>query len=1250
MKVCKKLLHVLLRLSLLSCVSSQNLDLSSLSLWGKMADFTRECSYWQLSPDLPIPALEELSVCLHLQQHVSTPTWTAFMYRHPDGMQAELGLAGQDGLVYTWLFGKKWSTPVHLPIGHWHYICVTWSGTSHPPTLYINGSRVNYTTDDVEFPPSPLGYRLARNGTLTLGVSHYLIQGEMHVKNKTKLNGRVSLFRMWGEAHTAEQVALLNCTEGDIIRWDSVYWLTQSSLPIPDSHLHCEWSLYEVKFTMIISCIDGNSTDAYKTRDLADQWLRLILPSHKYHLYRVSVQVSTWPFFSNDNGETNMERDEPKSLAKSSSNWFDCLVHLNVIPSSDVSNVQKNVSQLLNNKPLNTSSLTLTAISNSIQVNSVEQFPPATVSPFISTTTDFMVTTVGPTSDIFFEVNINVTLTESSDDPGFTIYTWLSCIFIPPDMSLLTYKFMEKSYSVQHPSPLSNKIDSVWPAMLEMPRYGCLFQVQVTTSSTQEETKNTIQTLLEKKYTNGAINIELKSEDIHIRHILLESCPETRHQTRKGLFVWPVTMALQTANLSCQGNPNKTATRHCQLGFPISWNPPDMQQCVFVVLTIPDLEDIEVTSENAMDVLEIIESLLQDHPDLNSTELDTVLNKLKQIVFVSWMTPPLGKAILNIISDILESKSYLELVTNQILNITEMIGDKMFCFDQSNYTLVSSGIAVTSVIVDPNQFQRLTFGVSFASESLNPEIYLNKDPSEGTVAFVTLPSPLKYRFPQHNGSQPRVQFQFYGIKTLFMNNPNGTVLNTYVVSASVTNASGPIKDLEKDVEVTLYHRLSNPLGKDVHCVYWDFNQNEGEGGWNGRGCRMHTTSADYTTCLCDHLTHFGVLLDISRNPIDIPNEEILTLITYLGCGVSSLFLGITVLTYAAFEKLRRDYPSKILINLSLALLGLNMVFLVNSWLSSVGSSGLCVAVASTLHYFLLASFTWMGLEAVHMYFALVKVFNVYVPSYILKFCVLGWGIPLVICCVVLVVNRESYGSGGESMEPFINSNEFCWIQDEVAFYVSVVGYLLLVLLCNLAIFVVVLVQIRHMRINHPVGIRSSLLLQDLKGVSSLTFLLGLTWTVAFFAWGPAKVPFLYLFCILNSLQGFFIFLFHCLMKENVRKQWRIHLCFGRFRLQEYSEWSQTGTFGAKHKSNPPIRLPSVRSIKSSSTDSTSASSNSSQRQVSIRRPSLDCVYKKSLAIPRVQLISNHLPPKRRFFPEEETWPDRSHQRHQLPIA
>lgn len=89
--------------------------------------------------------------------------------------------------------------------------------------------------------------------------------------------------------------------------------------------------------------------------------------------------------------------------------------------------------------------------------------------------------------------------------------------------------------------------------------------------------------------------------------------------------------------------------------------------------------------------------------------------------------------------------------------------------------------------------------------------------------------------------------------------------------------------------------------------------------------------------------------------------------------------------------MRRDYPSKILINLAAALLGLSVMFLLNSWLSSFSDDGLCVSTAALLHYFLLASFTWMGLEAVHMYLTLVRVFNSYVSFYMLKLCAVGWG-------------------------------------------------------------------------------------------------------------------------------------------------------------------------------------------------------------------------------------------------------------------
>uniref|UniRef100_A0A3B4E9W5 G-protein coupled receptors family 2 profile 2 domain-containing protein n=1 Tax=Pygocentrus nattereri TaxID=42514 RepID=A0A3B4E9W5_PYGNA len=300
--------------------------------------------------------------------------------------------------------------------------------------------------------------------------------------------------------------------------------------------------------------------------------------------------------------------------------------------------------------------------------------------------------------------------------------------------------------------------------------------------------------------------------------------------------------------------------------------------------------------------------------------------------------------------------------------------------------------------------------------------------------------------------------------------------------------------------------------------------------------------------ICFHLTHFGVLLDVSKTPINPKDDMILTIITYLGCGISSVFLGITLLTYIAFGKLRGDYPSKILMNLSGALLGLNMCFLLNSWLAEFNNDGLCIAVAAILHYFLLASFTWMGLEAINMYLAFVKVFNVYVPSYILKFCLLGWGLPLMIVSIVLAADKDCYGSAASVMT------------------VNMVAFVVLILLSNICVFGLVLAQIRGLHLSKAAGMNRGML-HDLRVVASLTFLLGLTWILAFFAWGPAQVPLLYLFSALNSLQGFFIFLFHCLMKDNVRKQWRIHLCCGKFKLTDYS-----GEVKTTHKQNSSLQM------------------------------------------------------------------------------
>uniref|UniRef100_A0A2I3LX35 Adhesion G protein-coupled receptor G2 n=1 Tax=Papio anubis TaxID=9555 RepID=A0A2I3LX35_PAPAN len=370
----------------------------------------------------------------------------------------------------------------------------------------------------------------------------------------------------------------------------------------------------------------------------------------------------------------------------------------------------------------------------------------------------------------------------------------------------------------------------------------------------------------------------------------------------------------------------------------------------------------------------------------------------------------------------------------------------------------------------------------------------------------------------------------------------------------------------------------------VRCVFWDLGRNGGRGGWSDDGCSVKDRRLNETICTCSHLTSFGILLDLSRTSVLPAQTMALTFITYIGCGLSSIFLSVTLVTYVAFEKIRRDYPSKILIQLCAALLLLNLVFLLDSWIALYKMQGVCISVAVFLHYFLLVSFTWMGLEAFHMYLALVKVFNTYIRKYILKFCIVGWGVPAVVVTIILTISPDNYGLGSYGKFPNGSPDDFCWINNNAVFYITVVGYFCVIFLLNVSMFIVVLVQLCRIKKKKQLGAQRKTSIQDLRSIAGLTFLLGITWGFAFFAWGPVNVTFMYLFAIFNTLQGFFIFIFYCVAKENVRKQWRRYLCCGKLRLAENSDWSKTATNGLKKQT--------VNQGVSSSSNSLQSNSNS----------------------------------------------------------
>lgn len=87
----------------------------------------------------------------------------------------------------------------------------------------------------------------------------------------------------------------------------------------------------------------------------------------------------------------------------------------------------------------------------------------------------------------------------------------------------------------------------------------------------------------------------------------------------------------------------------------------------------------------------------------------------------------------------------------------------------------------------------------------------------------------------------------------------------------------------------------------------------------------------------------------------------------------------------------RDYTIKVHMNLLLAVFLLDVSFLLSEPVALTGSEAGCRASAIFLHFSLLACLCWMGLEGYNLYRLVVEVFGTYVPGYLLKLSIMGWG-------------------------------------------------------------------------------------------------------------------------------------------------------------------------------------------------------------------------------------------------------------------
>ncbi|KAI8487722.1 hypothetical protein Bbelb_344600 [Branchiostoma belcheri] len=355
---------------------------------------------------------------------------------------------------------------------------------------------------------------------------------------------------------------------------------------------------------------------------------------------------------------------------------------------------------------------------------------------------------------------------------------------------------------------------------------------------------------------------------------------------------------------------------------------------------------------------------------------------------------------------------------------------------------------------------------------------------------------------------------------------------------------------EKNVSIGHWHLTNAP--NETACTWWDFETRQ----WTDRGCTIDVSMSNdsHTRCLCNHLTNFALLMSPFHKTSPFVSKA-LKYITFIGCGISFIFLLITAIAHLSLWRFVKKDSARahIHVNLCLSLATANLVIIISE-IVDPGITVLCTVIAVFLHYFYLSAMTWMLCEGVQLYMSIVHVFRRSNKIVRRAYYAVGWGAPLVIVAITIGVTQSAgYGNQVTDTNPqalsetngtteatshgqVSNNNgedEHCWLVVDNGVRWSFIGPAIFIIAVNLVIMVIVLktmlgnraLQNAEQWTRTKAGIRASFVMLPL---------LGLSWLLGVFSMNEeTSAAFGLLFAVVNSLQGLFIFIFHCLRSKTI---------------------------------------------------------------------------------------------------------------------
>ncbi|XP_078534531.1 adhesion G protein-coupled receptor A3 isoform X1 [Lissotriton helveticus] len=609
-----------------------------------------------------------------------------------------------------------------------------------------------------------------------------------------------------------------------------------------------------------------------------------------------------------------------------------------------------------------------------------------------------------------------------------------------------------------------------------------------------------------------------RTVDIVVLESSAQYCPPERVVNNKGDFRWPRTLAGITAFLLCTrysagtgiypGSPQDEirAWRRCDRGG--FWAEEDYSRCQYAndvtrVLYMFNQMPLNLTSagttarqllaytveatnfSDKMDVVFVAEMIekfgrfVEKYKELGDIMVDIASNIMLADERVLWMAQREAKACTRIVQCLQQIAAYRLASSGQV------------------YSTYSPNIALEAYAIKATGFPGMTCtvfqkvmnsdrtGLDFARR--DPDGNLDKQLSfkcnisntlsslalKNTVveASIQLPFALfsqkeKREIQPLDESVGKLQLIAFRNGKLFPATGNSTHLaddgkrRTVVTPVILAKIDGLSRETQQiPINVTL-RRIAH--GSDAVAAQWDFDLLNGQGGWKSEGCHILFSDENITTIQCSSLSNYAVLMDLSGSELYTQTASLLHPVVYATAVVLLLCLLTIIVSYVYHHRLIRISLKSwhMLVNLSFHIFLTCVVFV--SGVTQVKHSSVCQAVGIILHYSTLATVLWVGVTARNIYKQVTKKAKRCQesdeppppPRPMLRFYLIGGGIPIIVCGITAAANIKNYGS-----RP---SAPYCWMAWEPslgAFY----GPASFIIFINFMYFLSIFIQLKR----HP---------------------------------------------------------------------------------------------------------------------------------------------------------------------------------------